>query len=125
MAEVYVQPYPEGRANQVSVGGGAWPRWNPAMREPGNGELFYEGPDHIFSVRIVDGRRAGPPMPLFRHVVGEGWDRVHERDRRDYAVSADGQRFLLAETAESVSRPSQIHVVTNWLQELKQRPPVR
>lgn len=87
--------------------------------------MFYEGPGHIFSVRIVDGRRAGPPVPLFRHVIGEGWDRVHERDRRDYAVSADGERFLLAEAMESASRPSQIHVVTNWREELKQKLPPR
>ena len=123
--EVYVQPYPEGKRNQVSVGGGAWPRWNAALRDPGGGELFYEGPTDLFSVRIVNGRRAGPPVPLFRHVVGEGWDRIHERERRDYAVTGDGKRFLLAEKMESASHPSQIHVITNWLEELKQKVPVR
>jgi serine/threonine-protein kinase len=108
VTEVYVQPYPAGPKIQISSEGGAWPRWNPR-----GGELFYEGPASMMAVRMADGRPTGPRVRLFSHVTGEGYDRVHERSRIDYAVSPNGDRFLMAESVESASRPSQIHVIVN------------
>jgi hypothetical protein len=38
-----------------------------------------------------------------------------------YDVSPDGERFIMLKPVESaVSAPTEIHVVLNWLQELKQ-----
>ena len=44
----------------------------------------------------------------------------------DYDVSPDGQRFLMLKPVESqASAPTQINVVLNWFEELKQKVPVR
>jgi hypothetical protein len=41
-----------------------------------------------------------------------------------YDVSADGQRFLMLKPSESAEAPStQINVVLNWFEELKQKAP--
>ena len=41
-----------------------------------------------------------------------------------YDVSPDGQRFLMLKAVESqTSAPTQINVVLNWFEELKQRVP--
>ena len=43
-----------------------------------------------------------------------------------YDVSPDGQRFLMLKPVESeASAPTQINVVLNWFEELKQRVPYR
>jgi hypothetical protein len=43
----------------------------------------------------------------------------------DYAVSPDGQRFLMLKPAEQErAGPTQINVVLNWFEELKRRVPV-
>jgi hypothetical protein len=42
----------------------------------------------------------------------------------NYDVSADGQRFLMLKPAEQAqASPTQINVVLNWTEELKQRVP--
>jgi eukaryotic-like serine/threonine-protein kinase len=106
--EVYVRAYSgPGPKRRVSVDGGTGPAWNPE-----GGELFYQTPTALMAVHIVDGAPVGQPTKLFsrRHI---------EDYRREYDVSADGQRFLFAEPAD-VGRPrSLVHVVLNWRNELK------
>jgi hypothetical protein len=40
-----------------------------------------------------------------------------------YDVSTDGQRFLMVKAAEQASSATQINVVLNWFEELKQKVP--
>ena len=42
----------------------------------------------------------------------------------DYDVSPDGQRFLMMKARPDAEATLQLHVVTNWFEELKQRVPV-
>ena len=42
----------------------------------------------------------------------------------DYDVSPDGQRFLMLKHAEEQQNTSQIIVVQNWIEELKQKVPL-
>ena len=42
----------------------------------------------------------------------------------NYDVSPDGQRFLMLKSGEQESAPTQIHIVTNWFDELKRLVPV-
>jgi hypothetical protein len=42
-----------------------------------------------------------------------------------YDVSPDGQRFLMVKETETGRSTAQINVVLNWLEELKQRVPVK
>ncbi|MBZ5528968.1 MAG: serine/threonine-protein kinase [Acidobacteriia bacterium] len=110
--EVYVAPFPwTGAKWQVSTQGGAIPRW----RHDGK-ELFYVPlGDNMLTATEVSGSGAefhlGATHPLFRiNSNFSGWP---------YAVSPDGQRFLVAtsgdESAEAVT------LVENWTAELEKK----
>jgi len=115
--EIYVQPYPgPGGKRQISTDGGQEPVWNPA-----GGELFYRGGKKIMAVDIdtESGFSTGTPRLLF-----EGPYLPTSASFPFYDVSPDGQRFLMLKPVESeASAPTQIHVVLNWFEELKQKSP--
>ena len=110
--QVYVQAFPEpAQRVQVSTAGGTQPRWGPDGRE-----LFYLSPDGrlmTVSVQAGDTFNADAPRPLFA-------TRLNTRGlRQTYAVSPDGQRFLLVlPTDVGVST---LTVVLNWPALLAQR----
>ncbi|MBN1491019.1 MAG: PD40 domain-containing protein [Phycisphaerae bacterium] len=109
--EVYVQPFPgPGGKWQVSTGGGVMARWRPDGRE-----LFYIASDgKLMAAPIqVAGQslEAGAPVALFlTRNMGE--------KRTQYAVTRDGQRFLINIPVEE-STASPIIIVTNWTAGLK------
>jgi serine/threonine protein kinase len=109
--EVYVAPFPgPGGKRQVSNGGGDWPRW----RADGT-EIFYRAPDNMLMVAAVNGRgptfEIGAVKPLFQmRSAGTG---------HAYAVTADGQRFLV-NTAPEEASAAPITVVVNWTAGLSQ-----
>jgi serine/threonine-protein kinase len=118
--EVYVQPYPgPGGKWQISADGGMEPAWNPNGRE-----LFYRSGRKMMAVEIATqpGFTAGRPLVLF-----EGDYVPTPLQFPDYDVSPDGQRFLMLKPIEQeAAAPTQINVVLNWFEELKQRvPPAR
>jgi Tol biopolymer transport system component len=100
--EVFVQPFPvTGAKWQVSAAGGFEASWRGDGRE-----IFYVAPDlRLMSVavsRSPAGLAFGPPRALFRipHRTSIGFN------SRDYAVSRDGQRFLVVERpSDSASSP--------------------
>jgi hypothetical protein len=104
---------------QISTDGGRFPRWRRDGRE-----LFFM--DEITSAKLlaVDVRgdataiQFGSPKVLFAsQAVSLGHTNVYH----PYAVSRDGQRFLIPrEAASATSRsPSSIAVVLNWDAALK------
>jgi Tol biopolymer transport system component len=102
--EVYVAPFPgPGRKWQVSVDGGAWPVWR------GDGkEILYLWGNRIIGVAVEDqgsGLAFAQPELIFEN-------RWVTRNAH-FRVSADGERFLVVESAE-VSDPEPITVVVNW-----------
>ena len=110
--EIYVQPFPgPGGKTLVSAGGGAQVRWNPDGRE-----LFYVSLDgRLMAVPIElgsDGQSVSSdePVPLFAALLRGGAEQVV--DVAQYAVSQDGQRFLMNTDATAAS--SSITVVLNW-----------
>ncbi len=115
--EIYVQPYPgPGGKWQISTEGGTEAVWNPNGRE-----LFYRSDDRVMAVEITTkpGFAAGKPRMLF-----EGQYLPAQGTLPNYDVSPDGQRFLMLKTADSAeTAPTQINVVMNWFEELKQRVP--
>jgi len=115
--EVYVQPFPgPGGKWQISSGGGTEPMWNPTGRE-----LFYRSGDKMMAVDIAtqSGFSAGSPHALF-----EGPYLLSRSPIAGYDVSADGQRFLMLKPVEQPSQSTtQINVVLNWFEELKQKVP--
>jgi serine/threonine protein kinase/Tol biopolymer transport system component len=115
--EVYVQPYPgPGGKYLISTEGGTEPVWNPNGRE-----LFYRGGDKMMAVDITTqpSFSAGKPRMLFK---GQYVPTVTSPPY--YDVSPDGQRFLMLKPDEQTSSaPTQIVVVQNWFEELKQKVP--
>jgi eukaryotic-like serine/threonine-protein kinase len=115
--EIYVQPYPgPGGKWQISTEGGTEPVWNP------NGhELFYRSGDKMMAVEISSqsGFSAGKPRILF-----EGGYLPSTVAQPNYDISPDGQRFLMVKPGEQAQgAPTQINVVLNWFEELKQKVP--
>jgi eukaryotic-like serine/threonine-protein kinase len=115
--EIYVQPYPApGGKWQISTEGGTEPMWNPNGRE-----LFYRSGDKMMAVEITGQPSffVGNPKVLF-----EGPYEPTPATFPDYDVSSDGQRFLMLKASEQAhAAPTQINVVLNWFEELKQKVP--
>jgi Tol biopolymer transport system component len=115
--EIYVQSYPgPGGKWQISTEGGTEPVWNPNGRE-----LFYRSGDRMMAVDITTqpGFAASTPRMLFhgRYVQAPF-------PASNYDVSRDGQRFLMLKPSESAgTAPTQINIVLNWFEELKQKVP--
>ena len=119
--EVYVRSFPSGPAKwQISTSGGNWPRW----RHDGK-ELFYMSLDARRTLLAVDVKTNGPtfdasvPKALFdtRFVNVNHVGAYHP-----YAVSPDGQRFLISRRAGAEgdeAPPSPITVVLNWTAALR------
>ena len=116
-SEIYVQPYPgPGGKWQISTEGGTEPAWNPNGRE-----LFYRSGDKMMAVDITSkpGFAAGTPRNLF-----EGRYETAIVPIDNYDVSPDGQRFLMLKPIEQTrAAPTQINIVLNWFEELKQKVP--
>ncbi len=108
--EVYVREFLPGQPASggkwpVSTGGGVGPRWR------GDGkELFYLAPDRkLMAVEVKAGTRfeAEIPRPLFQTRVFTG------APGAGYAVTGDGQRFLILSEAEGAAgEPATVFL--NW-----------
>jgi Tol biopolymer transport system component len=109
--DVYVEPYGRpGARTQVSPAGGGEPKWRADGKE-----LFYLQGASLVAVEIKaagDTLDVGLPTKLFDIPIyrGPGLD--------DYAVGADGQRFLIKAPLTG-HQPQKIHVITNWTSLLK------
>ena len=116
--EIYIRPFPgPGGQETVSVGGGDEPAW------ASNGELFYRRPSDyammVVEVSTDPTLTVGQPRELFRGGVYPGGS-----PRAKYAVTADGQRFLMS--ADLVASPGReagtspkVVVVQNWVEDAK------
>jgi eukaryotic-like serine/threonine-protein kinase len=112
--EIYVQPYPgPGGKYQISTDGGTEPAWNPNGRE-----LFYRSGEKMMAVDITTqpSFSAGKPKMLF-----QGPYAPSSATFPFYDVSPDGQRFLMIKPNEQTPSVTQIVVVQNWFEELKQK----
>ena len=116
--EVYVRSFPSrGSQRLVSTNGGIGPYW----RRDGK-ELFYYTPDgKLMAVEVKSGAgggrqeasfEAGLPRALFEFRSSTA------QPNRPYAVTADGQRFLLS-TIVDESGGAPLTVVVNWQAGLK------
>jgi Tol biopolymer transport system component len=126
--EVFVQSFPSpGIRYPVSTGGGMQPRWR------GDGkELFYMAPagqvgigiGRVMAVsvqRTATALRLGDPTALFDSYVSVA---EHQGASFNYAVTADGQRFLVARQrvlTNSNPAATPLTVVLNWTSALPQR----
>ena len=116
-AEIYVRPFPSGEGKwQISTNGGVLPRWRRDGRE-----LFYLGAITLGKAISVRVNSAGPtfeygdPSELF----ASGYFNLPHTggNYHPFAVSPDGQRFLiprLESTGGGETAAAPITVVLNW-----------
>jgi Tol biopolymer transport system component len=102
--EVYVTQFPQAaRSWRISTSGGVNPFWR------GDGkEMYFVFGNKLMAVSVTGGTefQSGTPQPLF------------DIEGTNYAVSKDGQRFLVRVVTEKASAPP-INVVLNWTTQLK------
>ena len=116
--QIYVESFPNGgQRRQISVDGGTSPLWARNGRE-----LFFvrdsETGREVWAVDAKGGNTfsAGPERRLFAGHFGMTGAPTA------YDISLDNTRFLMTEELESPSQPvTRLHVVLNWIEELKQR----
>jgi serine/threonine-protein kinase len=117
--EIYVRPFgPKADVLQVSTDGGTAPRWSPDGKE-----LFYRRGDAFMSASVTtsgDKSSVGDPRKLFEVRAAAGRSTFQPA----YSVSPDGRRFLV-HLLDPRAVPTQINVVLNWFEELKQKVPPR
>jgi len=108
-SEVYVQAFPQsGEKWQISLEGGGDPRWRADGKE-----VFYVALDGTLmsaTVSVAPGSNAvkvDKPQLLFQTPLTVGRGRPH-----GYAVSRDGQRFLMPIPLEKNTPP--ITILLNW-----------
>jgi serine/threonine protein kinase len=122
--EVYVRPFPQGDGKwQISTQGGTEPRWRGDSKE-----LFFLDRSQLgfmMSVELMPAGTALTPtaprqlfattMLMYTHPGPMGWWR--------YAVSSDGQRFIMPvnprSTSFNASSSSPMVVVSNWAETVK------
>ena len=125
--QVYVQPYPAlDHRLQVSLDGGTEPVWRRDGRE-----VYYL--QNVSAGGALKVRVMAVPVtttPVFSlgtpRVLFEGPFRTDGGHFFNYDVTADGQRFLMVQAVERPpARVSQMVLVQNWIEELKQRVPAK
>jgi tricorn protease-like protein len=115
ISDVYIlQLEGKGLKRRISTKGGVQPQW----REDGK-ELFYLDFDGSMIAVELKGEtlEPGDPKTLFQSSIS-----VDERYDQ-YAVTGDGEKFLLLSPLDS-GDVSSINIVLNWFEELKERVPV-
>ena len=109
--EVYVSPFPNVTENrwQISRDGGLYPAWSRDGTE-----LFFLAGDRMMRVPVeLESRFShGMPEQLFRAAI-------YKELGRHFSVHPDGQSFVAVEAADT--RPTELVVVENWLDELEER----
>ena len=102
--EVYVQAFPSTVERwQISTTGGSQPTWRSDGRE-----MFYLSLDRMLmavDIETTPHFRAGVPRALFRLAAPTG------PDRKSYAPSRRGDRFLVNSYAEAAAT---IDILLNW-----------
>jgi serine/threonine protein kinase len=107
--EVYLQSFPDSEKEwQVSTDGGTLPQWAPNGRE-----LFYTIGHKIMAVDIQTKPTfdMGKPRLLFEAAIGV------------FDMDPDGQRFLAIQPVEPEQPATQIPIVLNWFEVLKEKVP--
>jgi len=124
--EIYVRPFPDVNKarQQISTAGGDSPLWSPDGRE-----LFYRNGDEVMAVAIETEPtfKAGKPETLFRGTYAS----LFLLDQHPWDISRpDGKHFLMMKEftpdgTPAAGGPRKINIVLNWIEELKQRVPVK
>ena len=116
--EIFLRPFPDvsGRREKVSLDGGRYPVWGPK----GSGELFYVALDGGMMAASIT---LSPRLNLGRVTKLFAWEKPPRGiSGRVYDISPVDGRFLMTKPASTVAdTTTNISVVLNWFEELRQR----
>ena len=116
--ELVIRPFPgPGPSKQVSAGGGQEPLWSHDGRE-----LFYRSGGKnpkIMSVKVTTWPRLVVETP--RALFDDVYHRVSSLSPASFAVTADGQRFLMIEQPSEPEPPRQIVVIPDFADLVKEK----
>jgi len=123
--DIYVESFPPtGSRRRISQDGGYFPLWSPE-----GSELFYRPSARSAGITLRSVDIVTQPAFAFSNeqtLPVEGFNVVSYH--RDYDMSPDGERLLMVFPADQsdTGEParSQINIVLNWFEELKERVPV-
>ena len=108
--EVYIEPFPgPGERIAISASGGTSPLWSPD-----GSELYYRQDTAVMAVSI--GAGAAPVGRPRRVLDGQYW--LDATGHVAFGVFPDS-RLLMVDTGQA----NEIHVVLNWIEELKRLAP--
>lgn len=119
-SETYVQPFPgPGPKVQISNAGGFDPVWQRSGRE-----LYYRNEEKMMAVSITTAPslKVSAPRQLWAGDYSSGSGSscgMPGVTSSNYDVTADGQRFLMVQDADTAIFATKIVVVLNWAEELK------
>jgi serine/threonine protein kinase/Tol biopolymer transport system component len=115
--QIFIRPFDESSPpRQVSLAGGISPLWSRDGKR-----LYFLDPSRTMMELSFDGDRnaTDAPRPLFQAKSTDPIDWW----TRGYSVAPDGRFLLIRDVARQNATP-QIHVIVNWVQELKRLAPV-
>jgi Tol biopolymer transport system component len=116
--ELVIRPFPgPGPSKQVSVGGAQEPLWSRDGKE-----LFYRSRGK--NPKLMGVKVATQPA-LVTETPRALFDDVYHRDNTlrpaSFAMTPDGQRFLLIEQLQEPETPRQIVIIPNFAEEVKEK----
>ncbi len=110
--EVYVQSFPVGgRKWQISTDGGRWPLWARNGRE-----IFYRNRNGMMAAAVTPepgGSAPGLTVDKPRLLFQGSFEDV-------YSLTPD-ERFVVIQIDSDESAPTEVHIVLDWVEELKRR----
>ncbi len=112
---IYVKDILTGEKMQISGAGGIEPKWLGHGKEI----VYRSGNYQMMSVEVdmSKGLNFGSPRTLWEYpylnVPGTSYD-----------VTSDGSLFLMKKSVETSHTRNELHIIENWVEELKQRIPV-
>ena len=122
--KIFLARFPSGEVlEQVSINGGIHPKWSPQ-----GDELFYLEENTLTSVAVETepALELGLPEALFD--IEQVGMRLSLRDGASYptyTVGENAERFIVVQTVQPLGATgSNVVVVLNWFEELKERVPV-
>ena len=115
---LFVEPFPSTGAPYRISSSGLQPLWSPDGKN-----LFYWA-GGLFVVTVTTGRGLEFSSPVQLLKASSQW--FGPTAARSYDIMPGGQRFIAVVPSgqDQTAVPTQIHVVLNWFEELKQRAPV-
>jgi Tol biopolymer transport system component len=110
--EVYVQAFPsDGRKWQISTDVGRWPIWARNGRE-----IFYRNRNGMMAAAV-----RSEPTRLDNRLTVEKPRMLFEGSFEPVYSATPDERFVMIEIGSNASAPTEVHVVLDWLEEVRRR----